>query len=63
MKADIRKGVGCVYIVVKAETPEDRVLLDEVSEKRDWHIASKTSVPIRGLLQMDEIQLKPKEGA
>lgn len=63
MKADIRKGIGCVYIVIKAETPEDRVLLDDVAEKRDWHVASKTSIPIRGKLHLDEVQLKPKEGA
>lgn len=62
MKADVRKGVGCVYIVIAAETQSERALLGLVAEKRDWQINAKTSMPLAGLLEVTEISLAPRVG-
>lgn len=57
MKADIRKGIGCLYIVIRAESESERTLLGMASERRNWSIESITSMPIFGQLQTTEISL------
>lgn len=60
MKADIRHGIGSVYLVIKAEDPIERALLAMVSERRDWEIDAKTLLPLRTVLEATEISLFPK---
>lgn len=59
MKADVRKAVGCVYIVLRAESGAERALLEDVRERRDWKLDGSESVVVAGRRQLQEIRLAP----
>lgn len=59
MKADVRKAIGCVYIVLRAETEAERASLEDVREVRDWKIDGSESVLVAGHRRLQEIRLAP----